>query len=452
MTAHSQEPLKLPEAHPALTIARSVAAAGGRALVVGGWVRDRLLGREAHDDDIDLEVLGLAPEVLEGLLAESGRVRRVGQSYPIYQVGGLALDISASAAGTFAEAARRRDLRVNAIGWDPLAKVLEDPHAGQADLAAGILRAVDPARFGDDPLRGLRSIQLAARLEMRLDEPLRALCASCDLGAVPVERIYGEWKRLLLRAARPSIALKLLHELEILTFFPELAALVGVPQDPEWHPEGDVWVHTGRVLDQAARLRKGDEPGDLLLMFGALCHDFGKPATTEERGGRIVSRQHSEHGRGLSRSFLEGMRAPAWLVTGVVALVQHHLAPAQFVREPRPAGAKAYRRLARRLAAAGVDFELLQRVARADHLGCGTDEARAGAFEAGDLFLSRALEIDDETGTHESVVKGRHLLALGIEAGPEMGQLLARCRDVQDETGWTDPEAILGRVLGTETA
>ena len=447
MTSNSHESLKLPEAHPALVVARAVAAAGGRALVVGGWVRDRLLGREADDDDIDLEVFGLEPELLEGVLAESGPVRLVGQSYPIYQVGGLALDVSIPDTADFADAARRRDLRINAIGWDPLAGSLEDPHGGQADLAAGILRAVDPARFGDDPLRGLRSVQLAARLEMRLDEPLRALCAASDLASVPVERIYAEWKRILLRAGRPSIALTLLEELELLAFFPELEALVGVPQDPEWHPEGDVWVHTGRVLDQAARLRSGDERHDLLLMFGALCHDLGKPATTEEREGRIVSRKHSESGREPSRSFLEGLRAPLWLVTGVVALVQHHLAPAHFVREPGAAGAKAYRKLARRLAAAGVDFELLYQVARADHLGCGTADARAGLFDLGDAFLARAREIEDESGTHESVVKGRHLLALGIDAGPEMGKLLAHCRDVQDETGWTDAEAILARVL-----
>jgi len=451
VTPGTHESLQLAEPHPALAIARSVASAGGRTLVVGGWVRDRLLGRPDDDEDMDLEIYGLEPEVLEAVLGEFGRLRRVGRSFPTYQVAGLDLDISTPDGDDFAEAARRRDLRVNAIGWDPLTGSLEDPHAGRQDLEAGILRAVDPGRFGEDPLRGLRSVQLAARLEMRLDATLRALCAASDLAAASPERIYGEWKRILLRSARPSLALDLLRELELLALFPELEALVGVPQDPEWHPEGDVWVHTGRVLDQAARLRSGRERRDLLLMFGALCHDFGKPETTREHEGRIVSRLHSERGSEPSRSFLEGMRAPGWLVDGVLALVRHHLAPAQFAREPGPAGAKAYRRLARRLSAAGVDFDLLYRVARADHLGCGTESARAEIFAAGDTFLARARDIDEQPGTHESVVKGRHLLSLGIEAGPELGQLLERCRDVQDETGWTDPEAILARVLGTET-
>jgi tRNA nucleotidyltransferase (CCA-adding enzyme) len=440
--------LSLPEPHPALEIARAVAAAGGRALVVGGWVRDSLRGFEDGSEDLDLEVLGLAPEDLERLLTGFGRVRRVGKAFPVYQLSGWAMDVSLTRAGGFAEAARRRDLRVNAMGWDPLTGVLEDPHDGQTDLASGTLRAVDPAHFGDDPLRGLRSVQLAARLEMALDPALRDLCVASDLGDVPAERIFAEWKRILLRAPRPSRALLLLRELQLLRFFPELEALVGVPQDPEWHPEGDVWIHTGRVVDQAAGLRRGHEKSDLLLMFGALCHDFGKPQTTEEREGRIVSRKHSEEGLAPTRAFLERMRAPNWLVTGVVALVRHHLAPAHFVRDSGAAGAKAYRKLARLLAEAGVDFDVLYRVARADHLGRTTSEALAGSFAAGDTFLERARVIETEPATHQPVVRGRQLLALGIEPGPALGALLARCQDVQDETGWTDPESILARVFG----
>lgn len=448
MTRQAGALLSLPEPHPALEIARAVAAAGGRALVVGGWVRDSLRGFEDGSEDLDLEVLGLAPEDLERLLTGFGRVRRVGKAFPVYQLSGWAMDVSLTRAGGFAEAARRRDLRVNAMGWDPLTGVLEDPHDGQTDLASGTLRAVDPAHFGDDPLRGLRSVQLAARLEMALDPALRDLCVASDLGDVPAERIFAEWKRILLRAPRPSRALLLLRELQLLRFFPELEALVGVPQDPEWHPEGDVWIHTGRVVDQAAGLRRGHEKSDLLLMFGALCHDFGKPQTTEEREGRIVSRKHSEEGLAPTRAFLERMRAPNWLVTGVVALVRHHLAPAHFVRDSGAAGAKAYRKLARLLAEAGVDFDVLYRVARADHLGRTTSEALAGSFAAGDTFLERARVIETEPATHQPVVRGRQLLALGIEPGPALGALLARCQDVQDETGWTDPESILARVFG----
>lgn len=448
MSADAGADLWLPDDHPALAIARAVAGAGGRALVVGGWVRDRLLG-SGEPGDVDLEIFGLEKAALEAVLGGFGRVRLVGRAFPVYLVGGLSIDVSLPGAPDFAAAAGRRDLRVNAMAWDPISGALEDPHDGRSDLASRTLRAVDPARFGDDALRGLRTLQLAARLQMDLDEPLRSLCAATDLSDVPGERIFGEWKRILLRAPRPSVALVLLRELGLLRFFPELAAMVDVPQDPEWHPEGDVWLHTGMVVDVAAGLRRAEERRDLALMFGALCHDLGKPATTEERDGRVVSRKHSEAGLEPTRVFLERMHAPTWLVTRVVALVRHHLAPAHLARESAPAGAKAYRRLARRLAQADVDFELLHDVARADHLGRTTAEALAGAFPPGDAFLEMARAVQAEPVTYAPAVTGRHLIARGFEPGPEMGALLARCREIQDETGWTDPEPILDRLLGS---
>jgi tRNA nucleotidyltransferase (CCA-adding enzyme) len=438
---------RLPEAHAVRGIAKACAEAGGRALVVGGWVRDQLRG-EPREADVDLEIFGLSVAAARDVLARFGRVRRVGRAFPIQLVRELGLEVSVAEPGVdFETAARRRDLRINAMGWDPLSGELLDPHGGRADLAAGVLRATDPAHFGDDPLRGLRTAQLAARFEMAPDAELRGLCAATDLGKVPAERIFGELRRLLLRAARPSIAFGLLHEVGLLRFFPELAALVGTPQDPEWHPEGDVWVHNQLVIDRAAQLREGDEARDLLLMFGALCHDLGKPATTERREGRILSYKHSEAGIPPTHVWLERLRAPKWLVTGVVALVRHHLAPAQLTREANRAGPRAYRKLLRRLAAAGLDADLLERVARADHLGRTTEDALAGRFAAGDAFRVRAAEISAEPATHTDAVKGRHLLARGMVPGPEVGRILARCREIQDETGWTDPDAILARVL-----
>lgn len=441
--------LHLADDAPARRIARAVADAGGKALVVGGWVRDQLLRAGAGSQDIDLEVFGLDAQRLEDVLSGFGEVHRVGRAFPVYLVGRLAMDVSLPGTPCFADASLRRDLRVNAMAWDPLTGVLEDPHDGRADLEARTLRAVDPTRFGDDPLRGLRTVQLAARLGMDPDEELRALCAATDLSEVAAERVFGEWRRILLRAPRPAVALSLLRDVSLLRFFPELEALIDVPQDPEWHPEGDVWLHTGLVIDQAARARNGDERRDLLLMLGALCHDLGKPGTTEETLGRIVSRKHSEAGVEPTRTFLERMRAPGWLVTGAVALVRHHLAPAEFTRSSGEAGPRAYRKLARRLAEADLDFQLLTDVARADHLGRTTPDAIAESFPAGDIFLERAQAIDSEPATHEPAVTGKHLLARGIAPGPEMGALLERCRDVQDETGWTDPEPILARVLGS---
>lgn len=499
MTLTSREQLRLPPSSPVVRVARACAQAGGRALVVGGWVRDRLLGMEStsvQPRDMDLEVYGLTPAELEAVLAGFGRVRCVGRSFPVFLVAGLPLDVTlprrdepvsrgteapaegggarrsgagrASAAGgsdvwagfdpeqSFERASLGRDLRVNAMAWDPLSDELLDPHGGLRDLSARRLRATCPRRFGEDPLRGLRSAQLAARLELTPDAELRELCAAVDLDSLPGERLLEEFRKLLLRARRPSRALSFLDETRLLRFFPELEALRGVSQDERWHPEGDVWTHTLLVVDEAARERVGNEPRDLALMFAALCHDLGKADTTEEREGRVSAKGHSAAGAVLTEHFLARLRAPKALVAAVVALVRHHLAPREFVTLPRrvggrvDAGPRAYRRLARALRAQGVDFELLARLARADHLGrCKTPGAER-SFPAGDLFLERARAIEAEVSTHVDLVQGRHVLARGIEPGPAVGALLARCRRVQEATGWLEPDRILDRALSTE--
>ena len=464
-------------------IAEAVREAGGRAVVVGGWVRDHLLG--VRSKDVDVEVFGLGVERLETLLAGFGSVHAVGRAFGVLRVGGIDVDFSLPRRDSkrgpghrgfdvapdpwldFAEAARRRDLTVNSIGLDPLTGEVLDPHGGRRDLERRVLRATDPARFPEDPLRGLRVAQLAARLGMAPDEELVALCRALDPSELSGERVFDELGKLLLRAARPSIGFKVLEDTGQLRLFPELDALRGVPQDPEWHPEGDVWVHTLMVLDMAATLRgaqtggagtgrdrartpgaerpRDDGNDDLALMLGALCHDLGKPATTERIGGRIRSLGHDVAGVAPTRALLGRMRAPGALTDKIAALVEHHLAPALFVRNE--ATARGYRRLARKLGRAGTGIELLVRVARADHLGRTTEDAKAGRLDAGDAVLAAARAHSVERTAPRDAVLGRHLIERGLRPGPGFGPILARCREIQDETGWTDPGRILDRVL-----
>ena len=451
------------EARALDAIARAVAGAGGRAVVVGGSVRDHLLELPARGD-LDVEIFGLDPARARAVLARFGTVVAVGRAFGVLRVKGLDVDFSlprSSSAGggergdlasadpalDFASAARRRDLTINALGLDPLGGELLDPLGGRADLAAGILRAADPRRFGEDPVRGMRVARFAARFGFRPDGELRALCAGLALDAAAPERLLEEWRKLLLEPAAPSVALEGLRECRLLRHFPEIDALRGVPQDPRWHPEGDVWVHTLLVLDVAAGLR-GDpgagEGDDEALMFAALCHDLGKPATTERRGARVCSPGHEAAGEQIARSFLARLRAPVQLVTRVGALVRHHLAPAQL--PAAGAGLAAYRRLARRLDRAGVSMHLLARLARADQLGRTTDDARAGRFPAGETFLARAARARVRDQAPRDVVQGRHLIARGHAPGPAFAALLERCRGIQDETGWDDPDRILDRL------
>lgn len=290
---------------------------------MGGYVRDHLLGQPSKD--VDIEVFGLSAAALENTLGEFGSVITVGRAFGVYKVKGVDADFSLPRRDSkvapghrgfevtvdqgldFAEAARRRDFTVNSIGFDPLSVSLLDPHGGVSDLNAGVLRATDPRHFAEDPLRGMRAAQFVARFELSPDPQLLQLCSALDLAELPGERLLDEFRKLLLKGVRPSLGLEFLQRTGLIETFPELAALVGVAQDPAWHPEGDVWTHTLMVVDEAARLR--GSANDEALMFAALCHDLGKAHTTEQdETGRVRSPAHDRAGVALAETFLERLR------------------------------------------------------------------------------------------------------------------------------------------------
>ena len=441
-------------------VAVTVRRGGGRVLLVGGFVRDGMLGCSTNEPD--LEVFGLPLGKLERVLRPLGKVRRIGRAFPVLRIGSLSLEVALprreSKTGPghlgfevvvdpdmgFEEAARRRDLTLNAMGLDPLTGELFDPYGGARDLAAGVMRATDPAKFPEDPLRGLRVAAFASRFGFTADEELRRLCSALDLSELSPERILDELDKML-HGGEPSRGLRFLAATGLLGFFPEVAALRGVPQDPEWHPEGDVFEHTLLALDRAAERAPRGRHARRVLLFATLCHDFGKPATTRERRGRITAYGHDAAGAPLARGFLERLRAPRALVDEVEALTRRHLAPAFYPRQ----GAKraAYRRLARELAAAGTTLEALLRVATADQLGRTTEAAPAGPFPEGEVFRERAEAAGVFRGPPEDAVSGRHVLARNVAPGRAVGRILDRSREVQDESGETDPEKILDQVI-----
>lgn len=426
----------------ATAIARAVRDAGGRALIVGGWVRDRLLGRPSKD--IDLEVYGIDAGALRPLLERFGSVNAVGESFTVYKVAGIdvalprreskigrghrGFEVHGDPTMTPQEAVRRRDFTINAISWDPLTEEYEDPANGRADLAAGVLRAVDPRTFGDDSLRVLRAVQFAARFEFTIDPGTFEICRRLPLDDLPAERIWGEIEKLLLQAQRPSIGFTLMRDMGIVErLFPEIHALIGCPQEPEWHPEGDVWIHTLMVIDQARqRIADLDRPRQVTVMLGAVCHDLGKPQTTAFADGRIRSINHEQEGVAPATRLLDRLNIHTMegfdVRHHVLGIVAYHLAPLSFFKANPQAGDGAFRRLAQK-----VDLELLARLALSDCLG------RTGTFDCSGIewFLSRARALGVEHKAPEPLLKGRHLLALGLTPGPRIGEILRKVYEQQ---------------------
>jgi tRNA nucleotidyltransferase (CCA-adding enzyme) len=426
----------------ATEIARVVRDHGGRALVVGGFVRDRLLGRESRE--LDMEVFGIPGERLAELLSRFGRVEPVGQAFPVYKLGSIdvALPRRESKTGrghkgftvtgdpfmSVEEAARRRDFTVNAISWDPLTGEYVDPVGGRADLDRRALRAVDRRTFADDSLRVLRALQFAARYELTPDEETKDLCRRIPLDDLPPERVWGEFEKLLLKAARPSVGFELARELSVTArLLPEMHALIACPQEPEWHPEGDCWIHTLMVIDEAkTRNTDLDRPRLAAVMLGAMCHDLGKPLTTAIIDGRIRSLGHEEAGVEPSTRLLDRLNLHSLdgfdVRAQVLGMVAHHLKPGAFYKVRDEISDGAFRRLAQK-----VDLELLARIARADCNG------RGGRFDcsAMDWFVEKARALGVEHRPPDPILKGRHLLELGLEPGPRVGEILKAVYELQ---------------------
>jgi tRNA nucleotidyltransferase (CCA-adding enzyme) len=433
-----------------LRLARAVAEAGGRALLVGGCVRDRLMGREVKDWDV--EVYGVEPPALRELLARFGRVNVVGEAFTVYKLG-HDLDVSlprrerktgrghrgfyieGDPSMSFEEAARRRDFTVNAILEDPLTGEVIDPFGGRADVGRKLLRAVSPDTFVEDSLRVLRAAQFAARFGFDVEEKTVELCRSIDLTDLPAERVWGELEKILLAAARPSVGFEWLDRLNVTPqLFPEVQALKGVPQEEEWHPEGDVFVHTLLTCDRARELVEDlDYPRRVTLMLAALCHDFGKPSTTEFVEGRIRSRGHEEAGVAPTLSLLD--RLKVFTLDGydvraqAVALVRDHLKPGEFYRARGELTDGAFRRLARR-----CELELLYRVAKADTLGRNAPWVPRGRWftaDPEDWFIERARALSVEQRPPAPILLGRHLLELGLKPSPLVGEIQRAVYELQ---------------------
>ncbi len=418
-----------------------------RPVVVGGYLRDTLL--EIPSKDIDIEVFGLSRlDQLETLLLPFGKVNSVGKSFGVVklQLKDLEIDFSLPrrekkiAQGhkgfavtlndvlSFKEAAERRDFTINAVGYDLKAKKILDPFNGRRDLRAKRLNVVSPRTFVEDPLRLYRAVQFAARFELTASEELlelaREMIAKKMLDELPKERIFEELKKLLLKSRRPSVGFALMDAFGMLDSFPELKALKGLPQDPKYHPEGDVWNHTMMVIDAVTTLHGDDTKTNLRLSLAALCHDLGKADTTESIDGKISAPAHEIAALALTQTLLGRVTDEKTLIESILPLVKHHLKPLQFYKER--AGDAAIRRLAQE-----VSIRELITLAKADFLGRGTKEARSGDFKAGDWLQEKAASLNVLEKPLKPLLQGRDLINAGLTPSKKFKAILQKAYDKQ---------------------
>lgn len=412
-------------------IAAAVQKAGGRTYFVGGYVRDLLLGRE--NKDIDIEVHGISVQALEKILDMLGQRLTMGASFGIMGLRHYDLDIAMPRSETATgrghkdfevfvdpfigeeKAAHRRDFTMNALMQNVLTGEILDFFGGKEDILRRRIRHVNETTFVEDPLRVLRAAQFAARFGFEVDEETVALSSGMDLSALPGERILLELEKALLKAARPSRFFEELRKMDQLSeWFPELEKLIGVPQNAQYHPEGDVWIHTMQVLDEAAGMRNAvSEP--LWFMLSALSHDFGKQVTTVREGETYHAYRHEKEGLPLVRRFLQKITKEVKLTGYVLNMTELHMEPNRNVHDG--AHIKAFMKMFDRSVSPG-DLILL---AKADHMGRigkETDRAAlAAAYEPIGGRLDEMLRVYEDR-MNRPYLTGKDLIEAGVKPGP----------------------------------
>lgn len=431
-------------------LAKAVSEAGGTLYFVGGYVRDRLLGRE--NKDLDVEVHGLVPEEFLKILERFGTPLTKGESFGVYGLHGYSMDVAmprrerATGAGHrdfwvdvdpflgLEQTARRRDFTINAMMQEVLTGKVWDFFGGQVDLKRRLIRQIDSVRFAEDPLRVLRGAQFAARFEYSVTEDTICTMRQMDLSSLARERVWGELQKALVKARQSSLFFWTLRRADQLScWFPELKALIGVQQNPRFHPEGDVWNHTMLVLDRAAALREeADHPQSFLLT--ALLHDLGKITATTCENGQIRSIGHEKEGAPLIQSFLDRVVPVHALHREVQNLSLLHMRPNQLAAQH--AGVKATNNLFDE-AIAPKDLVLF---AKADHEG--RPYAVWSASTAN--YLWERLRQYQQTMAKPAVC-GKDLVEAGLSPGPWFSDLLSYARRLQLSN--VDQKQVLSQVL-----
>lgn len=432
------------------TILKALQTIGAKPIVVGGCVRDSLLEIPCKDYDVEIFLID-SLETIQKTLEQFGSVKLVGKSFGVLtlrvdnydfdfalartekKTGNTHQDfeVTTNANLTYKEAALRRDFTINSIGYDFFNKEFLDPYNGITDLKNKTLKHINDDTFIEDPLRVYRAVQFSSRFDFVLDKKTFELCKEMvsknELDHLANERIYEEFKKLFLKSPKPSIGFELLKDLGILKYYPELEALIGCEQDEEYHPEGDVWIHTLMTIDELAKILKKenieDEHRKLYLFYGILCHDLGKPFCSEEKDGHITSYKHEALGIEPTISFLSKLTNEKKFIDIVCTLVKNHLAPFQLYLAE--SSVKAVKRLSLK-----VNIEDLCLVCLADCLGRDIKD-KDKCPKATSWLLDKAKEMNIQNEALKPFVQGRDLIELGLKPGKAFKEILDYAFDLQ---------------------
>ncbi|MCB9096919.1 CCA tRNA nucleotidyltransferase [Arcobacter aquimarinus] len=432
-----------------------------KPILVGGCVRDFFLNIPVKDYDV--EIFGIdSLDIIEKSLSKFGNVKLVGKSFGVLtlkideydfdfalpriekKIGKSHQDfeVITNPKLSFKEAAIRRDFTINAIGYDYFKDKFLDPFDGIKDLKDKTIKHINDKTFCEDSLRVYRAVQFASRFDFKIAEETKELCKqivlSDELLYLPKERIFEEFKKLFLKSVKPSIGFELLKELGILKYFSELKALINCVQEKEYHPEGDVWIHTLMALDELSKILKEqqieNEYRKLYLFYGILCHDFGKPFCTKEINGKITSYKHESLGVEPTISFLEKFTNEKKFIEIVCSLVKNHLAPFQLYLAD--SSHKAIKRLSLK-----VNIEDLCLVCLADCLGRDIKD-KDKCPKAINWVLEKAKELNIHQEPIKALVQGRDLIELGLKPSKEFKEILEFAFDLQIDEELSKEEII----------
>ncbi len=464
-----------------------------QALMIGGFVRDSILG--GHPKDVDMEVFGLSPDRLDELLEQlfPDKVNKVGKKFGIFKVrlndlvefdfsipridsktgiGHTGFVINSDPSMSIQEAARRRDFTWNALAADMLTGEVYDPFGGIQDLKDKKLRVTDPERFQDDPLRVMRAIQFAARMDLTIEPESFKLMYEMvdrgDLAELPPERITTELEKLLLKAERPSVGFEVARELGIIEkHFPELHDLIGVQQEKEWHPEGDVWIHSMMVVDAAAKIIRQPEreftpQEQIQIMMGALCHDLGKALTTELIDGRWRALGHAEAGKEPAKQLLKRLSFGSDITKAVVDIAEYHLRPPELHRAyekhlngdhggmDEKSYANAVRRLIRKLGK--TSWKVLLAAAESDSRGRTVPGCDVDPYLPGEKMAQLVEEGKLDTEGKKNLIGGDEVvliakeLGVEIKQGPQFGRYINIIETLRDLQGVSTKEEAIKKL------